>query len=138
MSVHFHTSAITLKLTSLPREFQAWKLLCRMTFRCPHFFAFAVAAERLSEDYYYLYFQKFSPAIRCDHILVGFLARQAFLEISRLSSGAYSQFDSASVDQLRDLLKAVAIYAAGGLRALQDFSKKSDKAVKLLEQQLKS
>ncbi len=66
------------------------------------------------------------------------VARQAFMEISRLSSGAYSQFDSASADQLRDLLRAVAIYAAGGLKALQDFSKKSDKVVKLLEQQLKS
>ena len=66
------------------------------------------------------------------------VARQAFVEMSRLSGGAYSQFDSASADQLRDLLKAVAIYAAGGLKALQDFSKQSNKSVKLLEQQLKS
>lgn len=66
------------------------------------------------------------------------VARQAFMELSRLSGGAYSQFDSASADQLKELLKAVAIYAAGGLKALQDFSKKSSKSVKLLEQQLKS
>lgn len=66
------------------------------------------------------------------------IARQAFIELSRLSGGAYSQFDSASIGQLKDLLKAVAIYAAGGLKALQDFSKKSHKTVKLLEQQLKS
>ncbi len=66
------------------------------------------------------------------------VARQAFIELSRLSGGAYSQFDNASIDQLKDLLKAVAIYAAGGLKALQDFSKKSHKTVKLLEQQLKS
>jgi hypothetical protein len=66
------------------------------------------------------------------------IARQAFIELSRLSGGAYSQFDSASIDQLKDLLKAVAIYAAGGLKALQDFSKRSHKTVKLLEQQLKS
>lgn len=66
------------------------------------------------------------------------VARQAFMELSRLSGGAYSQFDSASADQLKELLKAVAIYAAGGLKALQDFSKKSNKSVKLLEQQLKS
>ena len=65
------------------------------------------------------------------------VARQAYLEMSRLSRGAYCQFDSASADQLKDLLKAVAIYAAGGLRALQDFSRKSHRAVKLLEQQLK-
>lgn len=66
------------------------------------------------------------------------VAREAFKELSRLSGGAYSQFDSASADQLKELLKAVAIYAAGGLKALQDFSKKSNKSVKLLEQQLKS
>ncbi|MDA1369386.1 MAG: VWA domain-containing protein [Proteobacteria bacterium] len=66
------------------------------------------------------------------------VARQAYLEMSRLSGGAYSQFDTASVDQLKELLKAVAIYAAGGLKALQDFSKTSHKTVKLLEQQLKS
>lgn len=66
------------------------------------------------------------------------VARRAYLEMSRLSGGAYCQFDAASADQLRDLLKAVAIYAAGGLKALQDFSKSSHKAVKLLEQQLKS
>lgn len=65
------------------------------------------------------------------------VTRQAFLELSRLSGGAYSQFDSSSVDQLKELLKAVAIYAAGGLKALKDFSKTSHQAVKLLEQQLK-
>ena len=57
--------------------------------------------------------------------------------MSRLSGGAYCQFDAASADQLKDLLKAVAIYAAGGMKALADFSKKSHKTVKLLEQQLK-
>ena len=66
------------------------------------------------------------------------VTRNAFIELSRLSGGAYSQFDNASVEQLKDLLKAVAIYAAGGLKALQDFSKSSSKNVKLLEQQLKS
>jgi len=64
------------------------------------------------------------------------VARQAYLEMTRLSKGAYCQFDSSSVGQLRDLLKAVAVYAAGGLKALQDFSKKSHQSVKLLEQQL--
>ena len=66
------------------------------------------------------------------------VARKAFLELSRLSGGAYSQFDRASADHLKDLLKAVAVYAAGGLKALQDFSKSSSQEVKLLEQQLKS
>ena len=66
------------------------------------------------------------------------VARQAFMDMSRLSEGAYSQFDSASAEQLKDLLKAVAIYAAGGLKALENFSKTSNKNVKLLEQQLKA
>lgn len=66
------------------------------------------------------------------------VARQAFQEMCRLSGGAYSQFDSASADQLRELLKAVAIYAAGGLKALQNFSNSAGRDVKLLEQQLKS
>ena len=65
------------------------------------------------------------------------VAKAAFEELSRLSGGAYAQFDSASVDQLKDLLKAVAIYAAGGLKALQDFSSASSSGVKLLEQQLR-
>lgn len=65
-------------------------------------------------------------------------ARRAFMEISRLSGGAYSQFDAASAEQLRELLRAVAIYAAGGLKALQNFSKSAATSVKLLEQQLKS
>lgn len=66
------------------------------------------------------------------------LTRQAFLEISRLSGGAYCQFDSGSAGQLKDLLKAVAVYAAGGLKALRDFSRQSPQSVKLLEQQLRS
>ena len=65
------------------------------------------------------------------------IAKAAFKELSRLSGGAYSQFDSASADQLKDLLRAVAIYAAGGLKALQDFSAASSSGVKLIEQQLR-
>lgn len=65
------------------------------------------------------------------------VARHAFVEMARLSGGAYCQFDAASAEQLKDLLKAVAIYAAGGLQALEDFSKKSHNSVKLLGQQLR-
>ena len=64
--------------------------------------------------------------------------RKAFMECARLSGGAYSQFDKASVSHLKELLKAVAVYAAGGYKALKKFSKSSTKEVKLLEQQLKS
>lgn len=65
-------------------------------------------------------------------------AREVFMDLCRLSGGAYSQFDAASADQLKELLRAVAVYAAGGLKALKDFSKSSHHSVKLLEQQLKS
>lgn len=49
------------------------------------------------------------------------LVRRAFEQIARLSGGAYCPFDSASAQQLRDLLSAVAVYAAGGRQALLDF-----------------
>lgn len=65
------------------------------------------------------------------------VARAAYEELSRLSGGAYSQFDSASADQLKELLRAVAVYAAGGLKALKDFSAGSSGNVKLLERQLR-
>jgi len=66
------------------------------------------------------------------------LAREVFKELCHLSGGAYSHFDAAGAEQLKELLRAVAVYAAGGLRALQEFSKKSTQSVKLLERQLKS
>jgi hypothetical protein len=46
------------------------------------------------------------------------IAGRAFQQIARLSHGAYLRFDAASADRLRDLLGAVAAYAAGGYRAL--------------------
>lgn len=45
---------------------------------------------------------------------------RAFKEMARLSNGAYARFDQASAKHLSELLKAVAIYAAGGLRALEE------------------
>jgi hypothetical protein len=46
------------------------------------------------------------------------LAEQAYREIARLSRGGYSRFDSGSAQQLGELLRAVAAYAAGGRKAL--------------------
>ncbi|MCY4265296.1 MAG: VWA domain-containing protein [Gammaproteobacteria bacterium] len=66
------------------------------------------------------------------------LAQQVFLELSRLSGGACMQFDRTSAGQLKDLLRAVAVYAAGGRQALSNFSKTSSETVRLLQQQLKS
>lgn len=48
-----------------------------------------------------------------------------FRQIAQITHGAYSKFDAGSPQQLRDLLKAVAIFAAGGRKALDDFSRKT-------------
>lgn len=45
-------------------------------------------------------------------------AEKAFREIARLTKGAYCRFDAGSAAQLKDLLSAVAVYAAGGRKAL--------------------
>lgn len=52
-------------------------------------------------------------------------AERAFHEIARLSGGAYCAFDAASAGQLRELLSAVAVYAAGGRAALEDYGRKT-------------
>jgi hypothetical protein len=64
------------------------------------------------------------------------VAARAFREIARLSGGAYCRFDAGSPRQLRDLLAAVAVYAAGGARALEDFSRRTGGATRLLTRQL--
>jgi hypothetical protein len=45
-------------------------------------------------------------------------ATQIFRQIATLSGGAWAPFDARSADALRDLLRAVAVYAAGGRAAL--------------------
>ena len=47
------------------------------------------------------------------------VAEQAFKEIARLSKGAWFRFDSSSAATLASLLSAVAVYATGGLKALE-------------------
>jgi hypothetical protein len=49
------------------------------------------------------------------------IAAKAFQQIAHLSGGAYCPFDMGSAKQLRDLLSAVAVYAAGGHKALENF-----------------
>ncbi|MEQ8964231.1 MAG: VWA domain-containing protein [Azospirillaceae bacterium] len=49
------------------------------------------------------------------------VARRAFEQIARLTGGAYCPFDSASARHLKDLLGAVAVFAAGGYKALSDY-----------------
>jgi hypothetical protein len=63
------------------------------------------------------------------------IAEQAFREIARLSRGVYCRFDPGSAHQLAELLRAVAVYAAGGMKALADLkARHHGGAVKLLEQ----
>jgi hypothetical protein len=50
------------------------------------------------------------------------IAENAYREIARLSGGAYCRFDSGSAQQLGELLRAVAAYAAGGRKALAALS----------------
>lgn len=64
-------------------------------------------------------------------------AETAFREIARLTRGAFSRFDSGSAQQLRDLLSAVAVYAAGGQEALKDYAQSRGGNTALLLQQLR-
>jgi len=61
--------------------------------------------------------------------------REAFQEMARLTKGAYHAFDAGSIAQLRELLRAVAVFATGGLNALADL--RTDSARKLLGQMKK-
>jgi hypothetical protein len=64
------------------------------------------------------------------------IAAHVFREIARLSRGAYCAFDAASPRQLRDLLGAVAVYAAGGRKALSDYSRRTDALVRRITHQI--
>jgi hypothetical protein len=57
-----------------------------------------------------------------------------YAEIARLTGGAHCKFDSGAAQRLADLLKAVAAFAAGGVRAL---AYQKTQAAKLLLTQIK-
>lgn len=61
-------------------------------------------------------------------------AERAFREIARLSGGAWCRFDPGASAQLRELLRAVAAYAAGGREALKRLAAGSQGATLLLGQ----
>ena len=65
------------------------------------------------------------------------IAGRAFQQIAKLSRGAYLRFDLASADRLKDLLAAVAVYAAGGYRALAAYGDKKGGEVLRLTSQLR-
>ena len=54
-------------------------------------------------------------------------AETAFREIARLSKGAWFRFDQNAADTLRKLLSAVAVFAAGGLAALEARGRPEDR-----------
>lgn len=56
-------------------------------------------------------------------------AERSFRQIARLSGGAWCHFDAASPKTLRDLLSAVAVFAAGGRKALESFGQARGGAV---------
>lgn len=64
-------------------------------------------------------------------------AEAGFREIARLSRGAYFRFGSDAAKILRELLAAVAVYAAGGFAALESHSAQRGGAAALLLNQMK-
>ena len=66
------------------------------------------------------------------------VAEKAYREIARLSHGAYCRFDAGAAHELGELLRAVAAYASGGLKALAALSQKRDRGATALLAQLKS
>ena len=62
------------------------------------------------------------------------IAEGVFREIARLSKGAYCRLDEASGDQLRQLLSAIAVFAAGGRAALEDHGRDNAEARRIAEQ----
>ena len=64
------------------------------------------------------------------------VAERALRQIARLSNGAWCRFDASSAQHLRDLLSAVAVFAAGGRKALADFSSRRGGIVRQLTHQI--
>ena len=64
-------------------------------------------------------------------------AEAGFREIARLTRGAYFRFGSDAAKILRELLAAVAVYAAGGYSALENHSAQRGGAAALLLSQMK-
>lgn len=63
-------------------------------------------------------------------------ARLAFQQIARLTGGAYCPFDGTSARQLRELLGAVAAFAAGGRPALEAYGAARPEALRLIGHQI--
>ncbi len=64
-------------------------------------------------------------------------ATRGFKQIAKLTNGAHCRFDSSSARQLRELLSAVAVYAAGGRVALENFGKRAGETVRQITSQVR-
>ena len=64
------------------------------------------------------------------------IVMSTFRQVALLSGGAYAPFNSGSVKELQDLLSSVAVFVAGGHKALEKFEK-SDRSRKILTLQLR-
>ncbi len=63
------------------------------------------------------------------------IAGFAFQQVAKLTGGAYCRFDAGSAHVLRSLLGAVAVYAAGGRKALLEFGgKRGGEALRIAHQ----
>ncbi|MTJ83128.1 MAG: VWA domain-containing protein [Telmatospirillum sp.] len=63
-------------------------------------------------------------------------AGDAFARIATMTGGACCHFDQSSPDQLRALLTAVAVFAAGGRKALSDYAARGGDMVRQLTRQI--
>ena len=64
-------------------------------------------------------------------------AEQAFREIARLTRGAHCRFDISAAHELAELLRAVAAYAAGGMKALAALKAQHNSGAQKLLSQLR-
>ena len=65
------------------------------------------------------------------------VAMHGFRQIAELTRGAFCRFDTGSAAELRQLLAAVAVYAAGGRKALADYSRRAGGATLQIAHQMK-
>jgi hypothetical protein len=65
------------------------------------------------------------------------IAAFAFKQIAHLTRGAYCRFDPGAAETLKELLGAVAVFAAGGRRALEDLAGRRGRGVRQIAHQIK-
>ena len=64
------------------------------------------------------------------------IAEFAFKQTAKLTNGAYCRLDANSAQTLRELLRAVAVFAAGGRLALQNMARKEGGAILQISNQV--